>query len=249
MEKNIYIHHINISDLKIQEIPKLFEDSMKEFSQDPENEENFVYWFISNDYRETQYMNTENIPHEYLIRLKYFLDSSQELVNYLIKEIKNNPEIDNLGDLSILMSESQHLKNIIVSYEQSLALNEIGFNDNSNILWKSETELIVSIFDSDESKGEVILPEERKNYIPTSFKTRIFNWFVEKYKMEGLVLQQKESDDLSTPLYYITVTHSDGEEIKGLFNSSVEVNPDYYLEYEKAESACMDKLIELAKKL
>jgi hypothetical protein len=249
MEKNIYIHHINISDLKIQEIPKLFEDSMKEFSQDPENEENFVYWFISNDYRETQYINTENIPHGYLIRLKYFLDSSQELVNYLIKEIKNNPEIDNLGDLSILMSESQHLKNIIVSYEQSLALNEIGFNDNSNILWKSETELIVSIFDSDESKGEVILPEERKNYIPTSFKTRIFNWFVEKYKMDGLVLQQKESDDLSTPLYYISIAHLEGEEIKGLFNSSAGVNPDYYLEYEKAESACIDKLIELAKKL
>ena len=249
MEKNIYIHNINVKGIEIREIPKLMEDSIKEFSYDSGNEEDLVYWFLSQKDEGVQYIESKNIPQEYLMRLKSFLDSSQKITNFLIKEIKDNPEIDNLGDLSILMSESQHLKNIIVSYEQSLALNEIGFNDNSNILWKSETELIVSIFDSDESKGEVILPEERKNYIPTSFKTRIFNWFVEKYKMDGLVLQQKESDDLSTPLYYISIAHLEGEEIKGLFNSSAGVNPDYYLEYEKAESACIDKLIELAKKL
>jgi len=105
-----------------------------------------------------------------------------------------------------------------VTYEQALALKELGF-DKECFAYYYNKELS---FGTRIAYGEVI---------ESPLKQQVFRWFREKYKIRFFI-QSAMADS--------------GEYFKLLFPNG-EQRGIAYDTYEEAENACIDKLIELAK--
>lgn len=113
------------------------------------------------------------------------------------------------------------MKNEFVSYEQAVALKELGFD-----------EMCFSFFDRDgklyESEGTYKRNEnvwEHEAIAP--LKQQVFRWFREKYDYHHVIKHNKK---------YVGIAYS----------SVVNFSIDEFNTYKEAESACIDKLIELA---
>ena len=117
-----------------------------------------------------------------------------------------------------------------VTYEQALALKELGFDepcfgyyDNGVfIFWydsKQETELLLNC--------------------SAPLKQQVFRWFRNEHQFDGW----------ATPCYTYT---SDGKFYSFIIEngkeSEIDGSYDDFKTYEEAESACVDKLIEIIKK-
>jgi hypothetical protein len=109
-----------------------------------------------------------------------------------------------------------------VTYEQALALKELGFNEECFGYYVITTLLITTdnVYDSKE------IP-----VIKAPLKQQVFRWFREKYKIRFII--QSSMSDL-------------GEYFKLIFPNG-ETRSVAYPTYPEAENACIDKLIELAK--
>lgn len=110
-----------------------------------------------------------------------------------------------------------------VSYEQAVALKELGF-DEECLAWHNSTRLFIDNYDNYNSK----MPFDY--CCSTPLKQQVFRWFRDKYDLCGLVHRLEHMEEY----YYMWV-------IDGVGYSS-----DWQT-YEEAESACIDKLIELTK--
>ena len=114
-------------------------------------------------------------------------------------------------------------ENLFCTYEQALALKELGFNEPC---------LYTYYFD-----GTVGLEIGWANYNITDelcsrpLKSQVFKWFRDNYKIQSLVQEYL----LNTYMYTI----DDG------INSDISIVG--FETYEEAESACIDKLIEIIK--
>jgi hypothetical protein len=131
------------------------------------------------------------------------------------------------------------LESEFVSYEQALSLKKLGFNDDCFYQYVRE-------FDGD---GELIPVVSVDNY-PTirnntqishhsggdcfaaPLKQQAFRWFRENY---GFIISinYNRFPDMIGKQYYVQFEHR--------------TNIEYYLTYEEAENACVDKLIEICK--
>jgi hypothetical protein len=111
-----------------------------------------------------------------------------------------------------------------VSYEQALALKELGFDEECFGYYVITTLLITTdnVYDSKE------IP-----VIKAPLKQQVFRWFREKYEA------------------YATITTETGEGLYHHFiiqgNDAFPTFSKIYYTYEEAETACIDKLIELVK--
>jgi len=109
-----------------------------------------------------------------------------------------------------------------VTYEQSLALKELGFD-----------EPCMSSRDINNGKGLIQLP----------LCQQAFRWFRDKYDL-WCCIQKYPTSDNPKRCYY---------ELKGdNINTDKDESPNSYMSgwfdsYEEAESACLDKLIEIIK--
>jgi hypothetical protein len=109
-----------------------------------------------------------------------------------------------------------------VTYEQALALNELGFKLHRNIAMY------------DVNKNLVVYGVICYDDISAPLKQQVFRWFREKYKLEGLVERSKFSYKFAI-YYYLSNS-------KGYVDYEIEKDT-----YEEAENACIDKLIEITK--
>ena len=121
-----------------------------------------------------------------------------------------------------------------VSYEQAVALRELGFD-----------EMCFSFFDRDgklyESEGTYKRNEnvwEHEAIAP--LKQQVFRWFREKYNMLANVYS-----NASGFLYEYHDTIGGTHRLSSGFNGDCELS-GAFTTYEKAENACIDKLIQLA---
>ena len=118
------------------------------------------------------------------------------------------------------------MKNEFVKYEQALALRELGFDEPC-------------LFHT--LKGEINF------YNPFSLEYNIgvsailcqqaFRWFREKHKQDSLVVPSGDSTGKTNGYYYEIVFDFSKENIES----------ESFKTYEEAESACLDKLIEICK--
>jgi len=113
------------------------------------------------------------------------------------------------------------MKNLFCSYEQSLALKELGFD-----------EPCFGFFDTftNEVKGGNF-PCEGSNKAP--LKSQVFKWFRDRYNLFGIVYS-----DLSW-----NITGG----IANTYGDTYDWDSEKFKTYEEAESACIDKLIEIIK--
>lgn len=116
------------------------------------------------------------------------------------------------------------------NYNQSLALKELGFN-----------EICFATFDSDKWFD---IQDFGQNYdtfpshiIAAPLKSQVFDWFRREHKLDGWAVPCYTSEGK----FYSFIIEN-GEE-------STEINSFYddFQKHEEAESACIDKLIEIVK--
>jgi hypothetical protein len=116
-----------------------------------------------------------------------------------------------------------------VSYEQAVALKELGFDEECLRIWKKQ--IPFNSFDIQDFK---IVGSER--CILSPLKQQVFRLFREKYNYWSYVYPYIHD---KTWHFHVQFYDSDmwGEVFLG----------NNYSNYEEAENACIDKLIELAK--
>lgn len=112
------------------------------------------------------------------------------------------------------------MKKEFVTYEQALALKELGFDEECLKLWKNITLFTL-----------LVNPEEFKRVVsdlftPAPLKQQVFRWFREKY--DAHIHPRRIMPNVYIAEYGLWASKS--------FDT-----------YEEAENACIDKLIELAK--
>ena len=114
----------------------------------------------------------------------------------------------------------------IVSFEQAIELCTIGFNEKT-MRGYDIADRMLYICQVDE---DGLYMSDKDIAAPT--KSQVFRWFREKYDLFGLVNRLEHMEEY----YYMWVIER-------------ECHSSDWETYEKAEDACIDKLIELAKKV
>jgi hypothetical protein len=112
------------------------------------------------------------------------------------------------------------MKNEFVTYEQALALKELGFDEPCLGYYNSGVKTPLEV--------EYSIPYDHKEYLSAPLYQQAFRWFREKHNLCGVI----------TPQSYEIWGYPDGGCI-------IEQYPVHT--YEEAEQACLDKLIEICK--
>ena len=131
------------------------------------------------------------------------------------------------------------MENHFVTYNQSLALKELGFDEPCLKLWE-KTILFTSLVDPSEFKKVV-----SERYTKAPLKSQVFEWFRKEHELESYI-EKGWSQVLS--MYEYRFHFRKSEEIGLWGQTSYWANVGDFKTYEEAESACIDKLIELIKK-
>jgi len=114
------------------------------------------------------------------------------------------------------------IQDLICTREQSLALKELGMKEES----------IVGSF----------RPKEDEEVLTIPLKAQVFMWAREKHKIFGTI----SIDQSIEPKFCYSISkYIDNE---SFFDwETIVYNSDLYYTYEEAESACINKLIEIVK--
>ena len=131
------------------------------------------------------------------------------------------------------------------SYEQALALKELGFDEPCMAIYYSKDKSFSWHHHIDHTNQEPVLESGEFN-ISAPLKQQVFRWFREKYNL----------------VHSITYPHSETNKIEGINSVYFDIEiytllsgnayktylfSGYSNKYEEAEDACIDKLIEIIK--
>ena len=125
------------------------------------------------------------------------------------------------------------MKNEFVTYEQALALKELGFDEMCFASIDNFSKLPYV-----PSKGGNYLNSkdyERGNSAACPLKQQVFRWFREKYELGHTICP-----------YYFNTSITELQDVDD-YPPQHEVYVSSPFTYEEAENACIDKLIEIAK--
>ena len=125
-----------------------------------------------------------------------------------------------------------------VTYNQSLALKELGFDEPCFGYYGVENELCIEI------SCNLDTNLTRRNFIAAPTFSKAFRWFREKHNLCGEVYTVNMGAIDYTfqirDLYSEDIKHDNFEAYTGGYTGT-------FLTYEESESACLDKLIEICK--
>jgi len=127
------------------------------------------------------------------------------------------------------------MKKEFVSYEQALALKELGFDEKCYGHYNSTQELN-TIEDYLKVGADIFMLSKKfnsefymKEMCSAPLKQQVFRWFREKYDL--LCYIRKVGSN-----YWYNIDIEDGNEFEGRFDT-----------YEEAEDACINRLIKISK--
>jgi len=120
------------------------------------------------------------------------------------------------------------MKKEFVTYEQALALKELGFDDECCGYYSDNILYIYEIENKNLCNGAIVC----------ALKQQVFRWFREKYNKNSFIELVYEDG-----LKYDYVLYVDKKE-----EECENYGDGPYNTYEEAENACIDKLIQIAKK-
>ena len=127
-----------------------------------------------------------------------------------------------------------------INYEQALALKELGFDEPcfkkyiAGCLWSNPT--TPEIYENIHSNSSDCL---------APLYQQAFRWFREKYVLLGFIEPANGYEDKSLFAFYIC------DDEQNIINDEHSYSKDsslHFKTYKEAESACLDKLIEIVKK-
>jgi len=134
------------------------------------------------------------------------------------------------------------MEKYFVDYNQALALKELGFNESCLASWNFYTnEFNYNPYPSTFSSDDVIqLP----------LKSQVFEWFRDKQNLRSNIMDF--IDDVTGiewdyEIDFIGVDVDENGNYKPLVDYSIDDETRKFKTYKEAESACIDKLIEIVK--
>jgi hypothetical protein len=128
------------------------------------------------------------------------------------------------------------MENEFASYEQSLAVKELGFDEPCFAFYQEEYTIDKPVMVDDDAQYRVSgfrtcrNSEMPAHYTSAPLKQQLFKWFRDKRGLNSYI--RHECPDVES--YYEVVIDED-------------VYDNVYDTYEEAEDACIDKLIEIVK--
>ena len=121
-----------------------------------------------------------------------------------------------------------------VTYEQALALKELGFDEPCFGYWKSKNWLI-----QEKTRTDGYTHADQECSAP--LYQQAFRWFRDVHELEGVVQQANDYTWYKFSIYQKSNFYT-SEGWKVLKSQGLE-----YKTYEEAESVCLDELIEIVK--
>ena len=115
-----------------------------------------------------------------------------------------------------------------VSYEQAVALKELGFNEPCMAIYYSKDKSFSWHHHKDHTNDEPALDSGEFNISAPTYSAA-FRWFREKHGLVGLVTTFNSKNNFRYAVYAEYIGTED------------------YKTYEEAEQACLDKLIEIVR--
>lgn len=136
------------------------------------------------------------------------------------------------------------MKKHFVTYNQSLALKELGFD------MPCFRYIYIGDTGNNVDRYEEVEPSKAINYnhnslcISQPLKSQVFEWFIEKYNLRGFIGFRPNVKKFDYHIYDISLSGMEYVKQRTMkeFNKDPKVGT-----YEEAESACIDKLIEIVK--
>ena len=128
-----------------------------------------------------------------------------------------------------------------VTYEQALALKELGFDEPCLAFYDGTWDTKIYFNYKRDSSGDYkpFTTSERLNWFGAPLKQQVFRWFREKHKLHSWVQPMYEDQD-----FYVFVLAKPKD---FMIPKDINWEGDEYLNHEEAENACIDKLIEIVK--
>jgi hypothetical protein len=134
------------------------------------------------------------------------------------------------------------MENEFVTYEQALALNELGFGEMCFGGYNKEDGVLLVGYDTDAYEHF-----NRDFYIPAPLKQQVFRWFRDKYRLNSIVYNDDgdvEYGNISFG-YEIRIILFSFDDMSNMENARI--GKFFFKTYEEAENQSMNHLIELAK--
>ena len=128
-----------------------------------------------------------------------------------------------------------------ISYEQALALKELGFDEpcigwyNPQVNYKEVTT---------DKYWAFYLTGEWENFKPAPLKQQVFRWFREKHNLRGFIGFRPNTKQFDYHIYDMSLSGKEYVKQRTMeeFNKDPKVGT-----YEEAELVCLTKLIEIVK--
>ena len=132
--------------------------------------------------------------------------------------------------------KKQGMESLFCPYEQALALKELGFDEDCFAFHSTIYGLVIGGASGNsvlyESAGECLAP----------LKQQVFRWFRDKYGICSWIERLYTKNSVA---YYKTTQEYKKDASSKMHNLNISLKE--YNTYKEAESACIDKLIEIVK--
>jgi hypothetical protein len=125
-----------------------------------------------------------------------------------------------------------------IPHEQALKLNQLGFDEPCFAYWNIDPYFKTPFLN-------IAKPFNHEWCLPSPTFSQAFRWFREKHLLDGLILPQTYSSLDPLPIYFLAIESYKDSIWTEPFNSTSPQTLLHYSEYEEAELACLDKLIEI----
>jgi hypothetical protein len=131
----------------------------------------------------------------------------------------------------------------LVTFEQALALQELGFDEECIFVNVIENGKFAGIYTPTDYND---FPEQIELEINVPLKQQVFRWFREKYNIQGYIYSSTvRGNKEGTKQFTGYVWNINGIDMPFISTDAIDELHDTY---EEAENDCIDKLIEIAKK-
>lgn len=127
------------------------------------------------------------------------------------------------------------MKEQFIPYEQALKLKELGF-DEGCLTYYFIGGKMSNYFKKVHKNSRLIQTQPYKFHCSSPLWQQAFDWFREKYNLHSFI-------DRDGGWYLVNIKDLSNEEIEG--SVKIEIKKSYFITFEEAQQACLEKLIEI----
>ena len=136
------------------------------------------------------------------------------------------------------------MEKYFVTYPQALALRDLGFDEPCIAIYYSKDKSFSWHHHIDHTNNEPALESGEFN-ISAPLKSQVFDWFREQYNIQSAIKFNRKKYFFEIHFEKLANGENPPVMVWHLVDSWLGLNLKLFKTYEEAESACIDKLIEI----